>query len=170
LKKRLIIFVVVVFFSILGWTFLAVQSLMTKQTTKEEIQKAFPADSYAAFMKSDKLTLYSLKPEGKNEGAEDFHGYSVLGKTEIDILKYQADVKNAFIREMAGAYGAACFNPRHALRAEGNGRTIDVVICFECENFVVYSGDAKGEGSIAAANLVDPFNQVLSNAKIEVAK
>jgi hypothetical protein len=170
MNRRLIIFIAVVIVSLAGWTFLAVQSFLTKQTTKAEIQKAFPADSHPVFMNADKLTLYSLKPEKQTNSAESFHDYVVLGKTEIDTLKHQLELKTAFVAAMAGANSGGCINPRHGLRAESKGRTIDLVISFECQKFMVYSGDQTGEAGINPANLEDPFNQILQNAGVATGK
>lgn len=34
--------------------------------------------------------------------------------------------------------GARCFSPRHAIRATGGGRHVEVMICFECYQARVY--------------------------------
>ena len=157
--------------SLVGWGIFVFQRLTIPETTMAEIKRAFPADSYQIFLNSSKLTLYALKPERQTEAAENFHSYQILGKTEIDILQHQKDVKGALIRGMAGAKPADCFNPRHALRAIGdNGKIVDVAISFECGKFVVYSDSAQSEGGVKAEDLEAPFNQILQNAGIETAK
>ncbi|MDQ4122487.1 MAG: hypothetical protein M3209_13705 [Acidobacteriota bacterium] len=157
--------------SLVGWGIYAYQRLTMPETTMAEINRAFPADSYQIFLKAEKLTLYALKPERQTETAENFHGFQVVGKTEIDTVQHQRELKGAFIREMASAKSADCFNPRHGLRAIGeNGKTIDLAISFECGKFVVYSDGANGEGAVKAENLEAPFNQILQNAGIEAAK
>ena len=157
--------------SLIGWGIYIFQRLTIPETTMAEIKRAFPADSYQIFLNSSKLTLYALKPERQTEAAENFHGYQISGKTEIDTVPHQKDVKGALIRGMAGAKPADCFNPRHALRAAGdNGKIIDVAISFECGKFVVYSDGAQSEGGVKAEDLEAPFNQILRNAGIETAK
>lgn len=154
--------------SLVGWGIYFFQRLTIPETTMAEIKRAFPADSYQAFLNGKKLTLYALKPEG-GETTENFQGFQILGKTEIDTVQHQKDVKGAFIRGMAGAKPADCFNPRHALRAVGeNGKIVDVAISFECGKFVVYSDGAKSEGGVKAEDLEAPFNQILGNAGIKV--
>jgi hypothetical protein len=33
---------------------------------------------------------------------------------------------------------AGCFNPRHGLRLKGGGKSVDLVICFECLQVEVF--------------------------------
>jgi hypothetical protein len=41
----------------------------------------------------------------------------------------------------------ACWMPRHVLRVTKGGRTIDLVICFECRRYGVRSDDSPDRGS-----------------------
>ncbi len=45
---------------------------------------------------------------------------------------------------VSDAYVIECFNPRHGLRLQIGGRTIDFLICFECQQV-----EAKGFGKIS---------------------
>ena len=61
-----------------------------------------------------------------------------------------------------------CFNPRHGIRATHDGKTVELVICFECSSFDIYSGS---EGSVEKTKhlLVGKspeatFNKVLKDA------
>jgi hypothetical protein len=171
MKLKLVILFVLIAVSVGGWGFFAFQRLNNPETTTAEIKQAFPKDSYMAFLSANKLTLYALKPEGQADSSEIFQGRLVFGKTEIDTIQHQKELKGAFIREMAGARSTDCFKPRHGLRAVGSdGKTVDLVISFECGKFVVYSDGGNGEGSVKAENLEIPFNQILRNAGIEAAK
>lgn len=167
MKVKIAILFLLIGVSVVGWGIYAFQRLTTPEMTMAEIKRAFPADSYQIFLNGSKLTLYALEPQ--NGAEENFHGYRILGKTEIDPVQHQKELKGAFIREMAGAKSAACFNPRYGLRVVGNkGETVDVAISFECGKFVVYSDGASGEGSVKAENLESPFDQILGNAGIKV--
>lgn len=171
MQIKIAILFVLISVSVVGWGIYAFQKLTVPETTMAEIQRAFPAGSYQTFLNSNKLTLYRLEPESQSNGSERFRGFSVLGKTEIDTVPHQKELKAAFITEMATAKSAGCFNPSHGLRAVADdGKMVDVVISFECGKFQVYSGDAQGEGSIKAESLKVPFNQILRNAGIETAK
>lgn len=157
--------------SLIGWLIYAFQRITTPETTMDDINRAFPKGTYQSFLNANKLTLFALKPESRSDAPENFHGFPVAGKTEIEAVEHQKELKGAFVREMAAAKPADCFKPRHGLKVVGeNGKTIDLAISFECGKFVVYSDGASGEGGVKPENLEAPFDQILRNAGIEVGK
>lgn len=171
MNTKLIILFVLIGVSLVGWAVYGIQRLTTPDVTLEEINRAFPKGSYEAFLKSEKLTLFALNPEKAAEGAENLQGWAIVGKVPVPELRYQNELKAAFIREMARAKAAACFNPRHGLRAEtDDGKTIDLIICFECNSFQVHYGSERANGAINKTYLEDPFNQILKISGIEPAQ
>jgi hypothetical protein len=95
-----------------------------------------------------KVVLYSLDPirlHGQPRSAELFHDFDVLGHAEITDRNEQ----QALFRELAwgvrenGGDVFACFNPRHALHVEQSGRSIDLVICFQCRSVSAYGFQQK---------------------------
>jgi hypothetical protein len=65
---------------------------------------------------------------------------------------------------------AACFNPRHGIRASREGKTIDLVICFECLQVYVYAEEGR-QGSFLTTSSPQPvFDQVLREAGVPLAK
>ena len=167
MKKVALVFIAVT--AVCGAPFLFVYALPIQLPSPTTLKKVFPADSYNVFTKSARVMLYSLESEKRIEGKELFHGYSVLGKTEVRSPKLQAKLKSSFVKAMPGAYGAACFNPRHGLRLVDGEKTVDLVICFECGTTVTYYGEAKGEGDVfgTPARL---YNRVLREAGVEITK
>jgi hypothetical protein len=167
---RKIILIIFVVFSLSA--ILASFWLFSKHPSSEQIAKAFPNNSAEIFNTGKSLMLFSLKPGEQLEGTENFHGFSVLGKTEIRDENFQKLVKRAFLESLSigASERAKCFHPRHGLRiSAGDNARLDLVICFECRNFVSYSGDIKSEGEISdAAELL--YNQILKDAKIEISK
>ena len=98
-------------------------------------------------------TLISLDPnlepkDGKD--ADRFHGWKVLGQTTIkdaDVRKKVLDAVLKGIQENKGE-AANCFQPRHGLHATHEGKTVDLVICFECLQIRAYGdGDNKMKGA-----------------------
>ena len=87
------------------------------------------------------LHPYPHLPQGAPAGEEDdFHGYRVLGRAAlVDAQRVRALVGHVErgIRASDGTV-AACFNPRHGLRFEKAGRTIECLICFECTWIHIY--------------------------------
>lgn len=133
--------------------------------SEDQKAKAFPENSYQIFQKSDKLTLYALNPDGKSESAENLRGFSVITKNEIKIKSHQDLLKRSFLRSIISETAKnECFKPRQALQISDGKRTLDLIISFECGNFISYFGDKKGEGKISrSAELL--FNQTLKNIK-----
>jgi hypothetical protein len=85
-----------------------------------------------------KMVLYSLEPYNQHDADlytdTVFHGYDILGKAEISDRNEQQALLRA-LAQAASEYDdgpALCFNPRHALHIEQNGRSLDFTICFEC--------------------------------------
>ena len=84
------------------------------------------------------MVLYSLDPENHHNGDlytdTMFHGFYILDSAEITDKNEQRGLLRALARGASenNDQVMACFNPRHALHVEQNGRSIDFAICFEC--------------------------------------
>ncbi len=91
-----------------------------------------------------------------------FQGCKVLRQAKVT----DAEQKKKLVTRIISAVepsdrGAACFNPRHGIRAEHDGKRVELLICFECENFRGASslGSFAGGFSLAAEK---PFEQFLN--------
>ncbi len=123
----------------------------------------------------DRLTLYSidgrdLPPAVPRPAGETFHDYPVLGKVVVEDPGRRQALIDAFNAGIARSNGelAKCFWPRHGIRAETGGATVDYVICFECLQFVTHRGDQQVEETIDRAPL-KAFNEELKRAGIPLA-
>ncbi len=134
--------------------------------------RAFPDDSRQVLESCDRLTLYSLDPGPafRSDGMPfqgGFHDFPILGRVDIPANKrvellaqlYNGlDVPNNFTL-------AACFNPRHGVRAEKGNRYADLVICFSCSQMQVYTDKRKGEQTTGImSEPVADFNRRLTEA------
>jgi uncharacterized protein (TIGR03067 family) len=130
----------------------------------EEAQKALEA--------AKELDLYSLDPmPAKGEDSGDFHGWTVLGKATLKKDDAHA-VAAAVVKGVADNDGsvAICFNPRHGVRVAADGKTFDFVICFECRQVEVYTGDKKvGETARTAAAPQKALDKLLKDAGVPLA-
>src|SRR5947199_5846779 len=93
----------------------------------------------------DSMTLYSLDGTfdfegGKKPEGEAFHNYPVLGQLDVTSLKDRREIVNAVKQGIAEYKGqpAKCFWPRHGIRFTQRGKTIEYLICFECNQLTVY--------------------------------
>src|SRR5262249_50651629 len=96
--------------------------------------------------KAETFELYSLDPDRKGKAApvkDGFHGWKVLGKTEVKGKADRKRLNDALRLGVEDNFGmvAACFIPRHGIRLKGGGRTVDLVICFQCFSAQVFVND-----------------------------
>jgi hypothetical protein len=132
-------------------------------------------DPLAQLNTPQQLTLYSIdgrdfEPGEEPKTDEKFHGYPVLGKVEITDESKRRELITALRDGFDHSDGkmAKCFWPRHALRLEENGRTIDIVICFECYQVEVRPNPTRKAKAITR----DPqplFDQTLTDADVKLA-
>ena len=107
-----------------------------------EPDSKIPERPRAALEKADQFELLSIDPDRQQEKPkDDFHGWKVLGRTQIK----DADTRKKLVAALQKGVGendgtvANCFNPRHGIRATHEGKTMDFVICFECLQVQVYA-------------------------------
>jgi hypothetical protein len=125
---------------------------------------------------ANKLTLYSIDGtlhdpnEHRPAAAEYFQKYPVLGKVEITSAKARGEIVRALKRGTEGVdHGfARCFWPRHALRAEQNGKSVEYVVCFECSWIKVFT-DSEVQDVVTNADAQELLNRRLREAGIAIA-
>ena len=100
-------------------------------------------------------TLYRLNGdrypgEPVPEGAELLHGWEILQTCPVDPISERRTLLAAFDEGITTSNELLidCFNPRHAIRLQGDGITIDHLICFQCSNYSTWiNGESSGGGS-----------------------
>ncbi|HVS36600.1 MAG TPA: hypothetical protein VMS17_13640, partial [Gemmataceae bacterium] len=132
-----------------------------------------PKEVQAVLEQADQLDVYSLQPPNppkeKPQVKDVFHEYKVLGKTTIKDAAVRKKLVEEIEKGVANGFGAAgCFNPRHGLRATHDGKTVDLVICFECTSIEIFNGTAQsfvwtGRGP------QELFDKVLKDADVPLA-
>ena len=136
--------------------------------------EALPEPAQSAFTKPDQFELYSLDPNaGQKEEKGRFHGWKVLGKTVVKDAETRTKLLAALDRGINENDGtvAGCFIPRHGLRAVHGGKTVDMVICFQCYQIEFYTDGIRDKGGrLVTASPQRTFNEVLKAAKVPLAK
>jgi hypothetical protein len=134
-------------------------------------KNALPDDVLAVLEKADKLEVLSIDPTPARRTAvregTTLYGYTILGQTALTDAKARGELLDALKKGIAANDGvaAACFNPRHALRATHEKKTVEVVICFECLSMQYYV-DGKRIGSVLTTRSPKgAFDKVLADAK-----
>jgi hypothetical protein len=134
-------------------------------------EKKSEVDPVAAVAAATEIELYSLDPSVRGQ-QDGFHGWKILGKTTIKEAATRKALADAFKKGVAENKGevAACFNPRHGIRVKHDGKTVDLVICFQCYSFQHFVDDKQGKGGLVTASPQPVFNKVLTNAKVPLPK
>jgi hypothetical protein len=100
------------------------------------------------------------------------HDYPVLGKVEVTEIEQRRQLIDALKAAIAqpNVAQAGCFLPRHVLRVEQDGQTIDYVICFHCRNYHLYVDGRLRTGykSSISPDAAPVFNKLLDEAKVPV--
>jgi hypothetical protein len=132
---------------------------------------AIPSETWAILDQADEWELYSLFPEHEEKSLpERFAGWPVLGKTTLRDAETRKRLREALAQGTRRYHqwfpGPACFFPRHGIHASYGGKSVDLVICFECG--YVYQNDLKGEVHTTATPQ-PAFDAALTEAGVPLA-
>jgi hypothetical protein len=131
---------------------------------------SLPASARGILASADKLEVLSIDV-ARNKEAEDFHGFRVLGTATV------AD--KGLRRKLAGAIASAVaestvydvgfnYGPRYGLRATSGGKTVEMVICFNCQQVAVYVGGKLTKECATKRTPLKLLDRILSDAAIPV--
>src|SRR6266545_3735172 len=153
------------------WVAFAVTLTFTTAGAAQEKKDAnkLPDTVRTALEKAGELEVYSLN--GETNDTDGWHGSKVLGKTTV---KKEAATKlaGALAKGVTeGDRGARCFIPRHGVRATYDGKTYDLVICFECGWVYLYTDKSdKPQVLMISTSPNNALNKILTDAKVPLAK
>jgi len=121
---------------------------------------------------AQEIELLSLNPGRPPETGEKFQGWEVLGRTPLKGATDRDPILNALAKGLAETDGgmAACFNPRHGIRAVRNGVATDLVICFECWQIQVIAGGGRSETLSVRDSPEAQFDALLTSRGIVTAR
>jgi len=150
---------------------------VTTESAPESTEKKEDTRKLPDFPRSPtKLTLYSIdfrdedRSGGvKNDGKERLVNYLVLGKVEVrDTAKREAIM--AAIRKALHepAEPLKCFDPRHGLKIVDEKGVTEMVICFECFQFISTGAHPSQPWETISATPQELLTSILKEAGIEV--
>jgi hypothetical protein len=131
----------------------------------------------------DEVTLFST--DGRRErnpldrdkptDKEFLYHFPVLGRVSITDPELRRRVVAAVKHDLddsSDPEGHLCFFPRHVLRVVKGGRTIDLVICFQCNSYRVYADGkpASDKSPPVGKSSQDLLNKILADAGVPLAK
>src|SRR5437016_2451710 len=118
-----------------GKLVLAAMALVVAQGPTWAVDKKIPDDAKTVLEKGDTFELVSLEPKLQKEKPKDsLHGWKILGKTAIKDKEVRQQILAALDKGITESKGdvARCFLPRHAVRGVHEGKTVELLICYEC--------------------------------------
>ncbi len=123
---------------------------------------------------NEKLILYSIDPNPvrqETDTRERFHRYAILGQTEIKDAKLKKELLSALYEGMdsGGGLFPSCFNPRHGIKAIEGTNSVDLLICFQCNQIVEYVGTSQ-TWWLKSERAEMLFNRTLKEGGVPLAK
>lgn len=124
-----------------------------------------------------KVILYSLEPG--EAGTRDvngecvglcYYGFSVLGQVEVSIRSRLIGQLTSWWRNPEPEEAALCFDPRHGVRIITAEKTIDFVVCFECEGVQVYVNSLAVDVTPHPTDIQRDWDRLLKNAGVQLAE
>jgi hypothetical protein len=155
-----------------------VLSLCATSLTAADWTNKIPDLARVALEKAEKFELLSLDPEPhRNRWPNyEFHAWRILGSMMVTNAEVRYDLVAALKKsvEENKNIGSSCFNPRHGIRVIYDGKTNDLVICFQCLAVLVYQSDDDEKPKEflirdSAQSAQSLFNRVLMKQKIPLA-
>ena len=169
-----------IFLVLVGWS-TAHPSLAAETNAPLQTLTQLPAEWQAALKNADAFTLFSIQPEPdyKHTSTNTFQDHVILGQVDVKskdtrtkliaALKDGIDEQNKRVPP-GEIWLPDCFNPRHGIRATKGNETVELLICFECEQIQGSSNQGKSWSFITTRTPAAVFNRVLKEAHIPLAE
>ena len=131
-----------------------------------------PESARTVLQNATELELYSIDFAHPDKEKTGFHDLKAVGKTTVKDAEARKKLVSEFLKGMEGKIDPArCFNPRHGIRATHDGKTVDLVICFECAQFDLYEpGSDKPTRLLIGKGPEPTFDKVLRDAGVPKPK
>ncbi len=127
------------------------------------IPDEFSPDIQDTIEHSTSMFIYSLDPLSALVTASPksttpvFHEHSILKSKKVVKSSERERIVDSLYRSIGKAEQASCFNPRHGLRFMKGPQTVDIVICFECANVMIYNGNQDRTSPAPISNYALPI-------------
>lgn len=105
----------------------------------------------------------------------DFHGHEILGHAPLNDDLVRSELVELVLRGIQESDGtvAACFEPRHGIRAVKEGKVLDMLICYECLQVEIHTPELveeKGRLGVLTSNSVEAdVSRVYTSAGLALA-
>jgi len=123
---------------------------------------------------AESLEIVALDPDWPTEESRKdpstMHGYGVRGRAVLKDRGLRLELLSALAKgaKENDDMAAACFNPRHAIIAQSNGKLCEIIICFECLTFQIWDGTTRVENGLISETPCRTFDQIFADAGLSV--
>jgi hypothetical protein len=121
------------------------------------------------------LELVALNPDWPTKETQadpnTLHGYTVRGRASVDSRALRLELLEALAKGAKENNGtvAACFNPRHAIVAEVDGKICELIICFECLTCQIWNGNERVDNIDISETPRATFDRIYTDAGLSIA-
>lgn len=150
-------------------------------TFRNSVEDKLPTSVIRTLRFPDSLEILALDPTSSKErgtvlpAERDFHGYAILGHAPLNDEATRSELVELVLRGVQESDGrvAACFNPRHGIRAVKDGKVLDMLICYECLQIELHCAaleEEKGRLGVLTSSSVEPeVSRLFEAAGLELA-
>jgi hypothetical protein len=131
---------------------------------------SLPPPEAATLEKGDSFELLSLEPLESPAEEGNFHGWKVLGRVTVEENMRRRLVEALKKGVENQGVSADCFQPRHGIQVQLDGKVFAIVVCFECRSAESFIDDNRGSGFYVSPSPQPVFDDVLRRAGIPLAK
>lgn len=145
-----------------------------KFTAKQQkyLDESLPLKVREILEKSEKFEVLA-EVRGENEKDEDHWSVQPNRIIKIPDENSKKEILEAFYFDASEEDSpAVCYEPHHLIRANYQGKTVEVEICFGCSRFTVKSEFGKFDGTIVRENRKSEelFDEIIKTKSIELKK
>ena len=146
--------------------------LLNEQDLKR-LEERFPKRQRQVLENAQRIDVYEIKPclamlreELLPVERGKFQGCPVLRHAAVTDSEPRKELTGGILYSIGSSHGMmACWSPRHGIRASSNGERVELIICFECENF---RGEPHSHGVTFAGEYSETFGGGFSRASEEL--
>ncbi|PCJ53395.1 MAG: hypothetical protein COA70_08845 [Planctomycetota bacterium] len=159
--------------------FLLFASCQNQDSGTDEIQVDFSGELAAEYreilLADTSLELVAINPDWPTKESRmdpaSLHGYSVRGRAKLMDRELRLELLQALAQGAKENNGmsAACFNPRHVIVAENDGKTCELIICFECLACQVWDGNERVGYMDISETPRATFDRIFADAGLSIA-
>jgi hypothetical protein len=145
------------------------QRLELSRKQSRELDRLFPEKHRRILEEAAELEMFSIGGTAGQKAEEEFRYFGVVGKMRVTDGRIKAELVSALFDGVATPSNMmGCFKPHHGVRATHEGKTVDLLICFECQNFKGFAESGEFGGAISKLP-EDLFNRILTSGGVPLS-